>query len=322
MTARTPLPPALATAPFTTADGLAAGIRASRLRGTDLEHPFHGVIAARPRGHDPRTPRDTTRNAAASARLIDLTMRCAAYMKRMPPNSFFNSVTAARLMQLPLPVDVESDDLLHVAGVAPARSASGRGVVGHKVQLMGGDIRDWAGLPISTPERVWCELGVILPVLDLVALGDHLVHHKLPHTSIAALAEATARYKGRRGKPALLEALDELDDRAGSPQESKLRVILHRGNVTGFFANLRIDVPGFTYFGDLVFPAEKVVLEYQGEYHHDATQWRKDMTRVGRLEAAGWLVMLINADDLKNPAELVQRVRSVLEIRRASPTGT
>lgn len=41
-------------------------------------------------------------------------------------------------------------------------------------------------------------------------------------------------------------------------------------------------------------------------------QWRKDMTRRSRFEAKGWFVMELNADDLDDPTELVERIRMAL----------
>lgn len=39
------------------------------------------------------------------------------------------------------------------------------------------------------------------------------------------------------------------------------------------------------------------------------------MTRRSRLEAKGWYVMELNADDLKDPDELLMRIRLVLARR-------
>jgi very-short-patch-repair endonuclease len=58
-----------------------------------------------------------------------------------------------------------------------------------------------------------------------------------------------------------------------------------------------------------------VLLEYQGDYHRTPEQFRADMTRLSRLEADGWYVFQINADDLKNPEELVARLHRVLAAR-------
>jgi len=66
---------------------------------------------------------------------------------------------------------------------------------------------------------------------------------------------------------------------------------------------------------DLAFPREKVAIEYQGDHHRDARQWRDDMTRVAELESMGWRVVFVNADDLREPAALVARIRAILATR-------
>jgi very-short-patch-repair endonuclease len=58
-----------------------------------------------------------------------------------------------------------------------------------------------------------------------------------------------------------------------------------------------------------------MIIEYQSEYHFDPAQHRKDMTRIDRLQAAGWYVMQVNLDDLNDPDELVARIRSVFDER-------
>ena len=58
-----------------------------------------------------------------------------------------------------------------------------------------------------------------------------------------------------------------------------------------------------------------MLLEYQSDYHSDPENFRADMTRRARLEADGWFVMLINANDLRDPGELIARIRTVLASR-------
>jgi very-short-patch-repair endonuclease len=71
---------------------------------------------------------------------------------------------------------------------------------------------------------------------------------------------------------------------------------------------------------DFAFEEYKTLVEYQGDYHRlTKAQWRKDMTRRSRLEAAGWIVLEINADDLRDPNELVARLAALL--RRQGWTG-
>jgi very-short-patch-repair endonuclease len=88
--------------------------------------------------------------------------------------------------------------------------------------------------------------------------------------------------------------------------------------ISGFVANRWVQVPGARYRGDLVCVERRMIIEYQGGYHFDPVQRRKDMTRIERLRAAGWFVMEVNADDLRDPAELVARIRRVYNARPAS----
>jgi very-short-patch-repair endonuclease len=233
----------------------------------------------------------------------------------MPAGGFFNSLTAAQLLGVPLPHRAENVAPIHVAVVAPHRGLAARGVVGHKVQLMGGDTWTVGGLQVASPERTWCELGSLLTVPELVAAGDFLIRWRSPLCTIDVLADAVARYPNPRGKPRLRAGLELLDDRAESPKESELRVLLHLGGIQGLATNHPVRVGSRHYRLDLAIPTRKVAFEYQGDYHRDAAQWRADMTRISILESAGWVVIQINSDDLKDPPELLERIRRVLKTR-------
>jgi very-short-patch-repair endonuclease len=300
VTPRIPLPKPFDQHPFRYRDARDGGVGEGRLRGSDLSRPFHGV-----------------RNAGRDD--IDLVSLCRAFQTKMPPNGFFSSITAAQLMRIPLPGRVTMSSRIHVAVVAPQRGIEDRRVIGHKVQLMGGDSWDWDGLRISTAARAWCELGRSLHVPELVAAGDYIVHWRYPLQSLEELADAVGRYPDRRGRPRLRAASGLLNDRSESPKESELRVLLHVAGVVGVVANLPVQVGSDHYRLDLAIPNRKVAIEYHGDYHRDPVQWRRDLTRKSRLESAGWFVIEVNADDLRNPRELIARIRRVLETRPYFP---
>jgi len=295
VTPRIPLPDPLGSGPFSYSHGRENGVSPGRLRGPDLQKPFHGA----------RDPGAETGVAA----------RCHAYRPVMRHDAFFCSVTAAVITRVPLPARLEHAVELHVAVPAPTRAPEGRGVRGYSVRVAEGDVRTWHGLRVSTPERLWCELSAVLTVPQLVAAGDYLIQRRGPHTSVDRLAVASANFSGKVGAPRRRECLAYLDPGSESPMESELRVIVIMAKIPGFVANLTIQVPGARYRGDLVFPEKKVIVEYQSEYHFDPAQRRKDMTRIDRLQAAGWFVMQVNLDDLNHPDELVARIRSVLASR-------
>lgn len=296
MPARIPLPRQLHSRPFSVEAGRQRGLSDERMRGPDLQSPFHGV-----------------RSPLGTASLRDL---CIAYSQRMPATAFICGVTAARLMGVPLPLRLESSRVLHVAVPSPARAPRGRGIRGSSVSVRSGDIREWHSLRISSPTRVWCELASELSVADLVAAGDFLIQWRLPSTTRDALASAVHEFAGRRGLANMRAALPLLDERAESRRESIVRVALSAGGITGIAANHWVTTSaGYRHRIDLAIPGCKLAIEYQGEHHIDPKQFRDDLTRRSRLEADGWCVMFIGAGDLDNIAELLQRIRLVLSTR-------
>jgi very-short-patch-repair endonuclease len=311
MNPRIPLPDPLSSRPFTTRQGVNAGLGRRRLRGPDLDAPFHGI----------RIPRTAQQNRPRSNALA-VEKLCLALQQKLSPDSWFCGITAAVVMGIPLPARLEQSRTLQVAVLAPHRAPAGRGVRGHTFTASTNDVRMWHGLHISSPERVWCELAGTLNLPDLVAAGDYLIQRDLPLTSPDRLADAVARFPGRRGIPTLQSALPLLHDRSESRQESRLRVIV----VLAVLAGLEVNYPvttsgGYNYRGDLAFPEYKMFIEYQSELHRTTEAFRADMTRISRLEADGWYVMQVNIRDLDDPAELVQRIRRLLA-RRAAPART
>jgi Protein of unknown function (DUF559) len=161
------------------------------------------------------------------------------------------------------------------------------------------------------------DLSADLSLRDLVAVGDYLIHRSMPITSQHELQERVSAAMGQRGVLLAREAVGLIRDGAESRPESHLRVILVRGGLPEPRINHTIvhTETGRSMRPDFLFAAEKLILEYQGDYHRTVQQWRKDMTRRSRLEAAGWYVMELNADDLRDPVELLTRIRLVLARR-------
>ncbi|GIT80450.1 hypothetical protein LLS1_21190 [Leifsonia sp. LS1] len=65
---------------------------------------------------------------------------------------------------------------------------------------------------------------------------------------------------------------------------------------------------------DLAYPTAKVALEYEGDIHRvDRDVWRKDLRRRERLADLGWRMVRVSGDDIAHPAELLTRVRRLLQ---------
>jgi very-short-patch-repair endonuclease len=94
-----------------------------------------------------------------------------------------------------------------------------------------------------------------------------------------------------------------------------MRVHLVRAGLTGFEVNLAMTIDGADYRADFGFPSARLALEYQGDYHRDPNQWRRDMSRDTAFRSIGWMSLYFNADDLRDPRLLVRRIARVLRER-------
>lgn len=240
--------------------------------------------------------------------------QCRLFAVRLEPTAFFSHVSAARIWSAPLPPDLRDDRWVDVSVPAPRRAPHADGLLGHAVSIEPRDIVTHRGVRVTSPGRTWRDLGRVLGVPDLVAVGDHLIHHRLPLVSQQELVDRAAATGRQPGGGRLRTAASLLCDRAESRPESLLRVILRQAGLHDFEVNREIVLHdgGAGVRADFTFPAARLIIEYQGGHHRSREQWRRDMTRRGRLEEAGWTVMEVNADDLRDPALLVARVRSRL----------
>lgn len=241
--------------------------------------------------------------------------RCSAYLVRMPPGGFFCGSTAALIQGVPLPAVLEHSMDLHVAVPRSGRSVRRAGIVGHKLDIPPESIRTWRGLPVTPPARTWRDLALVLALDDLIAAGDALLGGDVPLATRRELDEVAQAAAGGRGARRLAAPLPLLDARSASRRETFLRLILIRAGITGFEPNfwVRLERPRARYRIDIAFPERRIGFEYQGEYHHDIAQWRADLTRQSRLRAAGWTMVEFTSHDLRDAAELTERIRSILD---------
>ncbi|MEO8263026.1 MAG: DUF559 domain-containing protein [Pseudolysinimonas sp.] len=254
---------------------------------------------------------------AAAGASSDVAQRCRMFQLRLPDEGFFSGATSALLFGAPLPFELEEGDL-DVTVPAPARAPHASGLRGHQRHVEPGDVIETQGVRHSSGPRVWCELAPVLDLRDLVAVGDHLIHHRRGHTTREALMQR-ASVGDRIGRSSKLRAaLPLLSERSESRPESRLRVILAQGGLPTPTINHTMVMTdgGSRLRPDFTFASHQVVLEYQGDYHRTRQQWRSDMTRRTRLEAAGWTVVELNADDLKDPRELCARLDLIMARQR------
>ncbi|WP_314147441.1 DUF559 domain-containing protein [uncultured Leifsonia sp.] len=297
------LPPELRQQPFSTADATAVGVARSRLRRSDLVTPFRGT------------------RAPAATFDAGLLARCRTYATRMPPWHCFSHTTAAALLGMSLPVGGPDPPVLHVANLR-GRAPRGPGIAGHTLVLDPEELVLADGLRVPPAPEVWCQLAARASITELVIVGDSLLRRRAPLSTRSELSDAVARSPGRRGAVRLRAALPLLRERTDSPMESALRLAIVAAGLPEPIPNLPIDTSAGTLHGDLVYPAARVIVEYDGVQHRtDARQYHVDIDRLWHLESAGWTVLRIDrTHTADNFAEAVARVRAALRARgRDSP---
>ncbi|WP_191089266.1 endonuclease domain-containing protein [Microbacterium radiodurans] len=290
---RAELPPSLPST-FLVEEARDRGVSPGRLRAQDLTSPVHG---ARARGE------------------IDERARLRLILARVPDGAFVCGPTAALVHGMPLPrsLEVAAAARPHVAVALPANRVRRPEVVGRALAVDADDVTEVDGIRATTFERTWVDLGGSVAVPALVAAGDALISRRGPRTTAEALARAHAKAGRSRGAVRRAEALTLIDDGAESPRESKLRVLIVRAGLPRPRTNVAIRAGGrFVARVDMLFPDARLVVEYDGDYHRDLSQWSRDQSRRAELESLGYRVTVVTARDFDDPETLVRRIRRLL----------
>jgi hypothetical protein len=121
------------------------------------------------------------------------------------------------------------------------------------------------------------------------------------------------RYPRVRGTRQLRELLPLVDGGASSPRESRIRLLL----IDAGFPQPETQIPvlkGSTYpvaWLDMGWRDFQVAVEYDGDHHRkNRRQYVKDIARLRMLEALGWIVIRVIAED--RPQEVIERVEAAL----------
>ena len=174
--------------------------------------------------------------------------------------------------------------------------------------------RPAGGPRVTTPARTWLDCAAVVPLVHLVAMGDHLLRHGL--ATVDALEQVVAWGRRRRGVATARAALPLLDPRAESPQESVVRAHCLLAGLPRPVCNLDVLHEGVWLARvDLAWPEARLAVEYDGAVHLDEAQRRRDAWRRDALQRAGWLVITLTADDLRNPALMCRRIAEALADR-------
>jgi hypothetical protein len=164
-------------------------------------------------------------------------------------------------------------------------------------------------IPVTTPEATAVRLAGLLIGDDAVCAVDQMIATGVvdlePIRRLAAEGRGPGAARARR-VCALADGL------AGSPQETRVRLLIGRSQLPMPIAQYWVKDAGAAARVDFAWPEQKLALEYDGLWHAAPGQFAKDRARLNRLREAGWRVVFVTARDLHHPAELIARITAAL----------
>lgn len=205
----------------------------------------------------------------------------------------------------------------HVVEIITPRRLRHPGVIAHRTRIPRRRLTTMDGIPATNPARTLLDLGAVVPpwvVED--ALDDALRRRLVDVRSLRRLLDADGA-RGRNGT-GVLRAL--LEDRspghapAESVLETRLAALLRRSTLPYPVQQHEVRVGGRVVARvDFAWPDVKVAVEADGyRFHSGRRAWRKDRSRRNVLTGAGWRVLHVTWEDLRDRPEVV-----VGDIRRA-----
>jgi len=262
-----PLPGDLAPI-FTTGEAHRAGVSPDRLRASDLTTPTSGV---------------RSRSVGGNSTL--LTAR--AYAAVLPQPFAFSHLTAARLLDLPLPRPWLPREPVHVMRPTGTPLLERAGVASHR-GLERRYTSSVDGLPVTDLLETWADLACSLAEDDLLAIADVLLARDLARPKDL---ERTAADRRTPGSPALRRSATMARPGAASAWESKAR----HAFLTWGLPEPELNVDVFALDGswlarpDFLWRRRKVVAEYDGDQHRtNRSRWQYERERRAGLEDAGF----------------------------------
>jgi hypothetical protein len=176
------------------------------------------------------------------------------------------------------------------------------------------------GLPVTTSARTAFDLSRQLPIGDAVARLDALM--RATPFSVEDVLLLAKRHPGARGLRRLRSALPIVDSGAASPKETWLRLLLIDAGLPAPDTQIPV-VAQFRTVAvlDMGWERFKVAVEYDGDQHRSSRrQYVRDIRRLKALEACGWIVVRVIAED--PPDDVVRWVRVALRRRGYRDTYT
>ncbi|WP_423182015.1 endonuclease domain-containing protein [Arthrobacter sp. NyZ413] len=303
------LPPELLSGPFTLLEARAQGVGLDQIRRAGVAAVSRGLY--RPANWD-----------------FDLEGAARA-LSAATPGAWISHVTAARLRCSMLPPWLADSTELHLSKPRSLPGVRRKGVVGHRLIVAEGEVESVDEILMSTRSRTWLDLAKMLPLNDLVCMGDELIRvprpefegRAVPFATIDELRAMVARHPNLQGVVRAREALDLMRVGSDSGPETLLRLAMFDAGIPEPELQIKLrKADPFSPSADLGFRQRRVAIQYDGAHHLREAQSLSDRRRDKAFEAAGWTVLVFRKDDLEDGfKEATRKIKKTLRSAWVDP---
>lgn len=154
-----------------------------------------------------------------------------AFAPRMPRDSMFSHVTAAKIHGLHLPIRLVRDHRVHLVTASRQRRPRIRGTVAHYRPASRLQAITVAGLVATPPVQTWLHCAASLSLDEVIIIGDQLVRRQSPFATMQELEGAVIENAGRHGAKRLRAALEFIRPGTDSPRETMARLAIVRAGL-------------------------------------------------------------------------------------------
>lgn len=256
----------------------------------------------------------------------DLRAMAEVVQRYVRPGAVISDVTAAELMNLPLPQHMTraGGAPIHCRITGDGRKTTGALLEVH-VRAKTRTIR-FQGLTLSDPVIALQEIAGSIPHIDLVVCVDALAadrHGAAERVPLPQIRQSADLLRGR-GAAALRRAAADARERVWSPMETRTRLLILGRGYPEPVPNMELwePVTGIVYYVDLAYPQWKIAIEYDGKGHRvDKDQWEKDLHKNEVLHDQGWKVLRMSIADVRDPHDFFLRLdAAIAERARGAPS--
>jgi very-short-patch-repair endonuclease len=179
------------------------------------------------------------------------------------------------------------------------------GLLVHRTNLYPGEISEVKGLKVTSPLRTAYDLARRGDLVERVVAVDRLanVHRFDP----ALLLDFHARYRRSRGNDLVPQVLAHADRRAGSPMETRLRMLIVQAGLPKPQVQwvVQDELSRTAVWLDLAWPDLMIGIEYEGSGHTEPGQVLRDVGRFTALVDKGWRIYRYTKREILRRQDLI-----------------